>query len=65
MKSYLLGLMMMTAAGSSCAQDQFQFLEEVQGARALTWVDAQNARSQGVLMNVPRYRRCGIDLRTV
>ncbi len=56
---------MLTATGSSCAHDQFQFLEEVQGARALSWVDGQNARSQGVLKNDLRYARLENDLRAI
>lgn len=40
----------------STVDDPWLWLEEVQGARALDWVKAQNARSLGELEADPRYR---------
>ena len=37
--------------------DEFLWLEEVEGERALAWVHDQNARSLGTLQSDPRYRR--------
>lgn len=37
------------------APDPFQWLEEVDGARAMTWVEGQNAKAQGRLDGDPRY----------
>jgi prolyl oligopeptidase len=36
-------------------RDEFLWLEEVQGARAMAWVEAQNAKSRAVLEGDPRY----------
>jgi prolyl oligopeptidase len=44
-------------AGASAPADEFLWLEEVQGARALDWVRAQNARTKAVLEADPRYAR--------
>jgi prolyl oligopeptidase len=37
------------------SDDPYLWLEDVHGARALTWVDQENARSLGVLKADPRY----------
>ncbi|MDP3490870.1 MAG: prolyl oligopeptidase family serine peptidase [Phenylobacterium sp.] len=37
------------------APDPFQWLEEVDGARAMAWVEDQNAKAQGRLDGDPRY----------
>jgi len=39
----------------SDATDPYLWLEEVQGERAMAWVEAQNTRSLGVLQGDPRY----------
>jgi prolyl oligopeptidase len=41
--------------GASEAADPFLWLEDIEGARALDWVHAQNARSLAVLEADPRY----------
>jgi len=42
-------------ADSKMAQDPFLWLEEVDGARAMEWVRAENAKTAAVLDNDPRY----------
>ncbi len=44
-----------TPAATSAGDDPFLWLEDVQGRRALTWVDDQNARSLKVLESDPHY----------
>jgi prolyl oligopeptidase len=51
--SVLTGLL--TATGARAEEDPFQWLEEVQGARALEWVRAQNAKTLAVLEKDPRF----------
>jgi len=43
------------AFATSDATDPFLWLEEVDGERAMAWVNAQNTRSLGVLQGDPRY----------
>jgi prolyl oligopeptidase len=38
------------------SSDQFRWLEDVHGDRAMTWVKAENAKTLGVLEKDPRYR---------
>ncbi|MDP3379434.1 MAG: S9 family peptidase, partial [Brevundimonas sp.] len=38
------------------AEDPYLWLEEVEGERALAWVEEQNTRSLGVLTGDPRYQ---------
>lgn len=45
------------ASGAAGATDEFLWLEDVQGARALDWVRAQNARTKAVLETDARYPR--------
>jgi prolyl oligopeptidase len=44
-----------TAPAEASAEDPFLWLEDIDGARALAWVETQNARSLGVLKADPRY----------
>jgi len=53
--SLLAGLLTTSAAKAEEAPDPFLWLEEVQGARALEWVQAQNARTLAVLEKDPRF----------
>jgi prolyl oligopeptidase len=46
---------LMTASVSLAADDPFLWLEEVQGQRALEWVNAQNARTLAALEKDPRF----------
>ena len=60
MKALVLGLaaaMVLTTDlhAQAPAADPFQWLEEVEGARALDWVHGQNARSLAVLEADPRF----------
>ncbi|OYX29449.1 MAG: S9 family peptidase, partial [Caulobacterales bacterium 32-69-10] len=60
MKAVVLGLVLAMTAGISNAQpaeaaDPFLWLEDVEGARALDWVRAQNARSLAGLEADKRY----------
>ena len=41
--------------GEASQADPFLWLEDIQGARALAWVEAQNARSLAALKGDPRY----------
>ncbi|CAN5129996.1 prolyl oligopeptidase family protein [soil metagenome] len=43
------------AFGTSDATDPYLWLEEVDGARAMAWVNEHNARTLGVLQGDPRY----------
>ena len=42
--------------GAVAETDPYQWLEDVQGAKALEWVKAQNARSRAILQSDPIYR---------
>ena len=58
MKVAILGLAALMASMTGVhaqAPDPYGWLEEVEGARALDWVHAQNARSLAVLENDPRF----------
>jgi prolyl oligopeptidase len=49
------------------ARDEFLWLEEVEGERALAWVREQNARADAVLKGDPRYegfRRDALEILT-
>ncbi|HZI16300.1 MAG TPA: prolyl oligopeptidase family serine peptidase [Myxococcus sp.] len=52
--SLLTGLCTASVAGAA-EEDPFLWLEEVQGARALEWVKAQNERTLAVLKKAPRF----------
>lgn len=58
---------MPTEPGSDCETllDSYLWLEEVEGARALEWVKAQNANSQNVLQNDPEYPAILEDIKSV
>jgi prolyl oligopeptidase len=43
------------APATTAAADPYLWLEDVEGARALAWVNQENARSLPVLQNDPRY----------
>jgi prolyl oligopeptidase len=43
-------------ADVAVGDDPYVWLEEMEGARALDWARAENARSQGVLESDPRYK---------
>ena len=49
----LLGTLAMTEV--QAAEDPFTWMEEIEGARALDWAKAENARSLPRLQNDPRY----------
>ena len=58
MKAVVLGLVMAMASMTGAhaqAPDPYQWLEDVEGARALDWVHAQNTRSLTELEADPRY----------
>ncbi len=44
-----------TAAATDTAADPYVWLEDVHGEKALSWVEAENARSLAVLKGDPRY----------
>ena len=44
-----------SAAPAAASDDPFLWLEDIDGARALAWVEQQNARSLAVLKGDPRY----------
>ncbi|HLL04240.1 MAG TPA: prolyl oligopeptidase family serine peptidase [Myxococcaceae bacterium] len=52
---------LMTASVSLAADDPFLWLEEVQGQRALEWVNAQNARTLATLEKDPRFESFRTD----
>jgi prolyl oligopeptidase len=45
------------AAADPLAPDEFEFLEEIQGERALAWARAENERTLGALQSDPRYQQ--------
>ncbi|AKQ63103.1 Prolyl endopeptidase [Myxococcus hansupus] len=53
--SLLTGLLTTSVAKAEEAQDPFLWLEEVQGAKALEWVRAQNAKTLAVLEKDARF----------
>lgn len=63
MGAIVIGALVMGAAGSARADDggsavradTFLWLEQVDGARAMEWVRAENAKTAAVLENDPRY----------
>ena len=61
MRTLLMALTMTAAAFTASAapaptpDDPFTWMEEIEGARALDWARAENARSLPVLQNDPRY----------
>jgi prolyl oligopeptidase len=56
LRALFLGACLMGAAASPAPDnDQFQWLEEVEGEKAIAWVRAQNERSLKVLQEDPRY----------
>ncbi|MFI4976435.1 MAG: prolyl oligopeptidase family protein [Caulobacterales bacterium] len=73
MKPFLLAAALLFAALSASAQpapvtpdsDPYLWLEDIHGARALAWVEQQNARSLGVLKADPRYERFHQDALTI
>lgn len=44
-----------TLTEQAAASDPWLWLEDIEGERAMAWVEAQNARSLGVLTSDPRY----------
>lgn len=51
----LVGCATMPSSTPAASKDQFLWLEEVEGPKALDWVKAQNARTLAVLEGDPRY----------
>ena len=49
------GALALTSATAGAAEDPFLWLEEVEGDRALEWVEAQNARSLAELEGDARF----------
>ncbi|MDX5330880.1 MAG: S9 family peptidase, partial [Caulobacteraceae bacterium] len=47
------------------APDPFLWLEEVEGERALAWVDAENAKAQAALETDPRYEGLLAEARAI
>ncbi|HOC41580.1 MAG TPA: prolyl oligopeptidase family serine peptidase [Thermoanaerobaculales bacterium] len=50
-----LAIVAIPAAAADPADDPYLWLEEIDGERAMEWVAAQNARSAGVLEQVPEF----------
>ena len=46
-----------SAAADPLAADEFEFLEEIEGERALAWARAENEKTLGALQSDPRYQR--------
>lgn len=44
------------ATAPATSEDPYLWLEEIEGERAMEWVEAQNTRSLGVLQGDPRYQ---------
>jgi prolyl oligopeptidase len=61
----------MTATSAANAQetamtaDPYQWMEEVEGAKPLAWVKAQNARSESELAGTPQFKQLEGDIRTI
>jgi prolyl oligopeptidase len=53
---YLLGAAYLFATATQDATDPFLWLEDVHGARAMEWVEAQNAKTTAVLESDPRFK---------
>ena len=53
------------SAQASDSDDEFLWLEEVQGDRALDWVRERNAHSQGVLQAAPGFEALRADIQAV
>src|ERR1700733_8554802 len=51
--------------GAVSATDQFLWLENVNGARAMAWVKAQDARTPSVLKNDPNFAGLYADALTI
>ena len=49
----------------SSGDDPFLWLEDLQGARALAWVKAENAKTLGVLQKDPRFERFNAEALTI
>lgn len=45
--------------------DPYQWLEEIEGARALAWVRERNARTEAELAATPQFRQLEADIRTI
>jgi prolyl oligopeptidase len=45
-----------TAAAQAPAEDKYLWLEDVSGDRSMTWVKAENAKTDAVLQKDPRYQ---------
>jgi len=45
--------------------DPYQWLEEIEGARALAWVREHNARTEAELAATPQFRQLEADIRTI
>ncbi len=67
----LLSMMCLTVAllhgqfGAAPVDDPFLWLEEVEGPRALAWVQAENEKTLGLLQSDPRYDRFYRDALTI
>lgn len=66
-----LALVAGLAASSAPAQeapmtdDPYQWMEEVEGEQPLTWVKAQNARTEAALADTPQFKRLEGEIRTI
>lgn len=45
--------------------DPYQWMEEVEGERPLTWVKAQNARTEAALADTPQFKQLEGEIRTI
>ncbi len=51
----LLAALVLTAAAAAQPADEFMWLEDVEGERAMAWVEAQNAETAEALQDRPEY----------
>ena len=55
MRRAIASLTLVTLLGISSGSDPFLWLEDVHGARAMAWVEAENAKTLRVLQNDPNF----------
>jgi prolyl oligopeptidase len=53
------------AQETAMTDDPYQWLEEIEGARALAWVREHNARTEAELAATPQFRQLEADIRTI
>lgn len=62
MKRFVIVLLLMACAHRpAVVEDPYLWLENIEGAEALKWVEAQNQKSQAALTQSPRYERAEKD----